>query len=354
MRNRAAQIGVGRPHVSDYWRAPGYSERRAGPRPFGHKEWHHFCVFGRGLHLLLNWSAMTGVQTIGSRELVPRIAVLVRDDRGWHGAVERFGPEESQISGGDAHFGRNRLCIAERGYAAEVDLPASGIRASLRFEPLARPVLTNTMALAWGGRVRWLIVPRLRAEGFVEVDGSRTPICGEPAYHDHNWGDFRWGEDFSWEWGIALPRTPETPWAVVVTRLCDRARLRSFADTLLLWKERALIRSFRNAELHAEREGLLRVTPRPLRIPPVMSLAAPGVGADVPTRYTVRAAGGGDVIEVEIRPIDFAQIGIPDDHGRNGISLLSEVRAEARVSGRVRGEHVGFEGPALLEMTHAA
>ena len=25
-------------------------------------------------------------------------------------------------------------------------------------------------------------------------------------YHDHNWGRFRWGDDFGWIWGSVLPR----------------------------------------------------------------------------------------------------------------------------------------------------
>jgi hypothetical protein len=87
-----------------------------------------------------------------------------------------------------------------------------------------------------------------------------------------------------------------------------------------------------------------------------MALACPGDAADVPQIYEVRAEEAGDVVELRIEVQSFAQMAIPND-AANGAdewstTLLSECSARAHAEGRVRGEEVRLDGPALLELVH--
>lgn len=339
---------------SDYLRR---SPASAGGR-LGHKEWTHFCVLSDELDLLLNLSLMDHGHGDGGvpRAEVPRLTVLARSDAsGWVGDVDTFAAGEIDVRGGriDLDLGPNRLRFRRGAYELEAATASGELAASLRFEPLALPALTTSIGLSAGGYMKWLVVPRLAAHGEVRLGGRRIPLRDVPAYHDHDWGAFDWGDDFSWEWAVVLPPTLALPWSLVYMRISDRARVRVLSQGLLLWRGDAHFRTFRGRDVRVESVGFLR-PPRPLRIPRVMALAAPGRALDVPRRLEARAVHGDDVLELALDLRDLAQVGIPDDTDCEGVTLLSEVRAAARVDGRVRGERLGFDGPAIVEFNHAA
>jgi len=342
---------VSRLAASDHWRRAPHVDRGVAI----HKEWHHFCVFDARVEMLANWSLMDGVQTgasvVGE---VPRVVALARDAAGWVGDVDRFEPAEVEVRAGDteARFGPHRMALGGRAYELDVALRSGELQAELRCEPLATPAITNNVPLAFGGTIRWLIVPRLRVDGVVTLRGRRHRIEGALGYHDHNWGPFRWGADFAWDWAIALPDEASTPWSVVLTRLTDRGRLRSISDGLLLWEDHALVRGFRGEQVRIESHGRLRCATRPLRVPRAAWLASSGESSPAPDRYVVRATGGGDRLDFVLHARDAAQIAIPNDGDADGLTLLTEVHARAAVEGRVRGRSVAFEGPALLELIH--
>ena len=69
---------------------------------------------------------------------------------------------------------------------------------------MSRPFVVNNQPIG-EGRMCWLFVPRLRADGWLRIDGQEHRFESELAYHDHNWGRFSWGDDFGWTWGTILP-----------------------------------------------------------------------------------------------------------------------------------------------------
>lgn len=335
---------------SDYTRR---SPASAGGR-IGHKEWSHFCVLSDAVDLLVNFSLMDSVRP-GQRHRteVPRLTLLARDER-WYGAVDRFETEEVQAPGGriDLDLGANRLRFAQRRYEIDVASRSNEVAAKLCFEPLAMPALTTSIGLSSGRFMKWLVVPRMRASGEITVDGRTHCVEHAPAYHDHDWGYFDWGDDFAWEWGLVLPRDAASPWSLVYMRISDRGRLRVLSQGVLLWKHDAHARTFRGRDLRVGQRGFLR-TAGALRIPRVMSLVSPGTSADVPREMTIVAEADRDHLALDVSLLDLAQIGIPNDLGDRGVTLLSEARGSAHVEGRVRGERVCFDGPAIVEFNHA-
>lgn len=318
----------------------------------GHKEWTHFCVFGDEVDLMLNFSLMDGVQTgMTSRAEVPRLALMTRDGVGWEGDVDRFAAEEVDFSGGriDLRLGPNHLRFIDNAYHLSFELAERPVRGWLRLQPKATPLLTNSVPLGLGGVLKWLVIPHLQADGEIEIADRRHAFTGVPAYHDHNWGVFAWGADFSWDWAIVVPPDPAVPWSLVLSRLSDRGRHHVYSEGLLLWKGAVHYRTFHGAEVELHSSGFLRRR-HPLRIPRVMRLVAPGSAADVPLRMSARGSAGGDLIELELTMRDYGQVAIPSDADAASITILSEVLATGRVDGTVRGERVRLEGPAMVEL----
>jgi hypothetical protein len=200
--------------------------------------------------------------------------------------------------------------------------------------------------------MRRFIVPRLEASGEVVLHGRRIELDAAPAFHAHEWGSLRWGGDFSWESAVAFGPGGRSPWTLVFRRISDRARLRTRFQEVGLWRGGLHVRALREADVSVQSAGRLRA-PRALRVPRVMRLAAPGTAADLPRRLEVRAGQGRDAVEATFELLDLAQVAIPNDDDA-GATLLSEVRARARVAGCVRGEALRFEAPALVELSRGA
>ncbi|MCB9756630.1 MAG: hypothetical protein H6713_42480, partial [Myxococcales bacterium] len=180
----------------DYFR--GAPRRR---QPSGaHKEWQHFIVHAPDIHALINFNI---IDHAWSERATPRahVIVLVRalDRAGWDGDVERFHDGAYAVAEGrvDARFGANTLRFCDGRYHLHVRSRDRAIRADIELRPVSIPVLSNNQRLAGGRRISWVFVPRLVASGVIWLDGQRYAIESAPAYHDHNWGEFRWGEDLA-------------------------------------------------------------------------------------------------------------------------------------------------------------
>lgn len=335
----------------DHWRR---SPASVGGR-VGHKEWSHFCVFGDGIELLLNWSLMDDTGSVCPRVEVPRITWLVRTEHGgWDGELEEQDRARTSVCGGriDLRMGASELRFRNGVYEIDAVLGGGRVSVKLVLQPLARPAITSSVALGSGSAVRWFVVPRLEADGVITVAGRQHRLRRAPAYHDRDWGRFGWGGDFSWEWAIALPEDNESPWSLVFQRFSDRHRLHVLSQGILLWRKGTHARTLHSRDLTVRSSGSLRAA-KCLRVPRVMSLAAPGSAADLPRRVEIEASNGGDRLEIEFELLDLAQIVVPNDGDMPGVTVISEARARARVEGRVRGERVAFAGPAVVELNRA-
>lgn len=346
---RSFDLGAALIRQSDYWRR---SPASAGGRA-GHKEWSHFCVFGPPVDLLVNVSLMDEPRGGVARVETPRLTLLARDSDGWDGDVRSFRPNSARLVGGgvDIDVAGNRIAFDDGIYELEARLPERDLEVRLRFLPKARSALTSSSRLAPAGGIKWFVLPRLEAEGEIRLRGRRHRLRRALAYHDRDWGRFVWGGDFAWEWAIVLPSDPRVPWSVVFQRITDRARLRAVSQSVLLWRASAYARTWQSDEIAVRPAGLLRRR-HSLRVPRVMSLVAPGHATGLPKRLDVDATSGRDELRLRFELEDYAQIAIPNDDGP-GVTLLSEVRAQARVEGTVRGEPIGFDGAAFMEWNHA-
>jgi hypothetical protein len=330
----------------DGWRR-GASE---SPSPSAsYKEWMHFCVALPGDpagHLLVNINVMERLLPTGPERRPRLIAIGVRGD--WTGVVDSFDADQVRGRAGqvDLELGPNRLLW--RNGAFDLEVHGAGITAKLRLRPLALPTVATSVSFGPQHSIHWVVLPRLEASGWVDLGHGRIALDRAPAYHDHNWGHFRWGGDLAWEWGFVNATSGGEPWSAVFARVSDGARHRTLSQSATVWRGGAVARTFQDGELRMTCEGT-HGGPRPFTLPKVASLLVPGASSGVPARVSVEAKGGDDKLRIEFESLSKARIAIPSDVDPFKLVLLNEVAGRARATGRTYAGDFDLSGPALME-----
>ncbi|MGH4009208.1 MAG: hypothetical protein ACRDTH_13815 [Pseudonocardiaceae bacterium] len=325
----------------------------ATARPDGFKEWHHHLLQGPGWRLLINFSVTN--ETLGGRSprLVPRVIVIAHDRR-WTGVAEQFDETDLDISADvcTVAIGSNRMLIAPDGYQVLIDLPDRGITGALKLTPVGPPSITRVNNQPVGaGQISWLFVPRLRADGWFRLGDRHYHAERCPAYHDHNWGHFHWGDDFSWEWGSMLPTRRDDPWSLVFTRKTDRRRLRCLSQALYLWHHDELAAMFRDAAVRMRSVGLLGRRPD-CTLPPVMRLVLGGESSDVPGSIEITASSSAGSVQAMFRPESYVRLAQPSELALDRAVVLSEISGAAQISGSVHGCPIEATGAGVFELLH--
>ena len=264
--------------------------------------------------------------------------------------IEEFAPEECDLRTGRvaARLGPCSLALVDGAYELTLEVPTLRLRGRVRLVPVSTPFVVNNQPLAPGSRLSWLFVPRLEAHGYVWVGATRVSLRGAPSYHDHNWGRFRWGDDFGWLWGSVLPGHPSVPWTIMLMRMTDGARQRATRQGLYVWYGRDPAAMWRDGSVTIESDGLLRRPPA-LVLPPVMRILCPGSASDLPASVTVRGGEGDDEVELRFAPDDYVRIVVPDERDELGVVVLNEVTGRVTATGRVSGRAVELEGTGVFE-----
>jgi hypothetical protein len=322
---------------SGYLRGPSAS-------PQEYKEWFHFCVVGEELEVVANFSLMNNVA---------RVALIVRTGHSWHGNVETIPAEYVQAERGSLalNFGENKLRFSERGFEISIALSEEPVSATLLLIPETVPLHRPNSVLS-PMPINWMVVPRLTAHGRVIAGGKRFDIEEAPAYHDHNWGSFAWGEDHAWHWGYALPkrtaaRDPQVP-SLAFVRLLDRTRARDAGHGLFLWRGAEYHRMFREGEVSISPVGYYR-NPSALKVPRPMALLSPETCHDVPEKIGIAARGHGDEVDILFTADHLVQVLVPNDRDL-GITVINEISGNYQLRGEVGGEELKLDGRGYFEV----
>jgi hypothetical protein len=314
------------------------------------KEWHHFCVIGEGVEVILNLN-LCGDNRPAARpgEGLARLVLLAQAGE-WYGDVETFPTRDVLVRAGkvDLRFGHNWIRFKDGEFELSAALQNQPVSLHLQLRPAAYPLLMRSNTPIGAGQINWLVLPRLLASGTIIIGKQVFKLEGAPAYHDHNWGKWLWGHDFAWEWGFGLPLQPATPWSLVFDLTTNRRRTTTLELTLALWKGPRLERIFTQRDISIRRSGFLQQRPL-LKVPRVMSLISPEQTSEVPLRLELEAVKGSDRLEVSFEAQSVAQIAIPNETDL-GVTLINEVSGIVTVQGQVKGESVQFQGPGIFEL----
>ena len=331
---------------------------RRSPFPFsgigGHKEWLHFCVHGPGVAALINFSLVDERRHEGlAWEEVARLTALVHDEAGWDGDVDVFDDHEVDVPGGrvEARYGHNSLRFEGGAYRIQVRLRERDVSMDLALTPMCLPGRAPNLPLEGGSPIHWVVVPRLKVTGTIQVGERVHRLIDAPGYHDHNWGHWSWGDDFAWEWGFGLSERLESPWHMVFVRLTNRARTRILAQAFSVWRDGRQRRTFREQDVSLRHERLLRPA-QVTKIPRVMGLVSPAMPTDVPERLHLVGRTRQDEVHVRFEGQDVGQVIIPNDNNF-GVTIINEVSGKVEMGGRIGGEEVHMAGRAVFEFLGA-
>ena len=322
---------------ADGWRGPAGAARPDAH----HREWQHFVLFGPDGPLVFNLC----LEPDGTGRIITLHGA--GGGGGWRGHVATCAAPRLSPARIDADFG----CAGMRFRADRYELwqHGDGVRFEASLLPASTPSLSHHIGFGRGARVSWCLVPRLFARGWLDLGGRRVHFDRVAAYHDHNWGSVGWGDDFAWDWGVAMPDDPGSPWTVVFTRMMDRARHRTTATSLFLLEDGDHLRYLRNDQVRFETDGVFE-PPAACRIPPAAALLAPDRDRDVPRHLAFLGVRDDDRVAGELEPTSRAQILIPSDADVRRVVRMNEIAARARIAGRCAGRALGFEGTALVEV----
>lgn len=334
---------------SDFVRFPTQAATRSLP----FKEWHHFVVQRSDLRLVINFSLQ--VEGTGpNRRVAPRTIVLAHASRN-AADIDECGPCDFGISPDfrSLRVGGSHMWITEAGYRVLIGpTDARGgdraVRADLHFVPTSTPFIVNNQPVG-AGRLSWLFVPQMTVSGWFASSVDVFEFDEAIAYHDHNWGHLRWGDDFSWMWGSVLPPTPDGI-TVVAMRMTDRAGHRAHSQALYVWEASEPIALFRDAQLAID-AGSPLARPPTAHLPPITRMLS-SAATDVPTELAIRAVRDGDRCSVDFESGRFTRIGFADEMTTDRICLLDEASGRARVSGSIGGHDLAQDAAGFFEFCH--
>jgi hypothetical protein len=324
---------------------------RAANAP-AYKEWYHFNVIdaGQALDLIVNLSLAGDVRSTGHGRA--DVIALVHTGRNlWHGGIDSFEGTAAMISEDalDLFIGRSGVRFRGGRYELKIELRDGELVGDIHLTPRSEPMMVWNDTPIGNGSINWLIVPHLDASGRLHAGHRSFQFSRSYGYHDHNWGHWRWGEDFAWTWGFAadVPSGNGSPVTTLVfDRTSDRSDAAAIEQTLALWRDGKLVKLFVRRMLRAKKEGRFAGVIR--RIPGAMNLVSPGRVLNVPSALRVSARDHDDWLDCDYRVDAALQIAIPSEFGF-GVTGLNETFGTMRVHGVIGGAAISYEARACFE-----
>jgi hypothetical protein len=333
---------VDRPHLP----APGSTARE------NYKEWYHFNVLdpAQGLDVLVNLSLAGDVTRAGAAR-ADMIAFCHRARQGWLGGIDGYDAAAAVLAPErmDVALGHNSLRYEAGVYRLSVQLRDEPFVLEATLLPQSRPLLIWNDTPVGSGSVNWLIIPALQASGRLAAGGTTSLFSGVTAYHDHNWGRWKWGEDFGWDWGFAADRPDaesEARTTIVIDRTADRLGTAVMEQTLAVWRGPDLRALFTRRTIRARRSG--RFTGQVPKWPGAAWLIDAGEVQTVPAHYAISARDGSNWLDVDYLVEAALQLSVPSDFGF-GLIGLNETFGTLTAEGEVCGEAIGFSARASFE-----
>lgn len=268
---------------------------------------------------------------------------------GWKSHVEILPSSQANIA--PASISLRDIAVAMDPRTSRIHVSSRGssnpIQAHFTVEPRGAPLDFEREMPLGSGWISWRLISDMSLGGEWTVQEHPQILQNAPAYHDHNWGRWHWGDDFGWEWGCFL-RNPahRSGAAFVFARTTDRTH-RRLGKPFLAVDHPSAHRRFGADSITVDTRGQLDV---PLhRIPGGMAalhqeMAEPSLPASV----RIRAAQGADSVVILFVGRAAAQI-ITADPYTGGYSFIHEIVGEYSSSGHLGNVTLETSGYAVFE-----
>jgi hypothetical protein len=323
---------------ADTLRFPGLLD----PSAFAYKDWLHLNVFDHstGIVGLVNLSVHGPPGGLGTQ--VVSAAFFDLEGEGWVGALVGGSWADAAVTLRGLSTATATLTMGAEGRVLAA-FTSEKLRLRLVARPATRAVEVRGTQPFGSGWLGWRAVPRLTAEGWIELAGTRLPGGTFSAYHDHNWGRWHWGDDIGWEWGSFQAADDGS---VVLATTTDRRHLRRDPFIVTL-DHHDVRRTFTGARVGTRWSG---AGPSPTcRTPGALAaLHSDRRRPRLPGRLNVSARMGRDELELEFNCRSVAQVIIADPIVA-GTSFLHQLSGRFRASGRLAGQQFEFDGLGIVE-----
>lgn len=317
------------------------------------KDWYHFVL----LHAASGWRAIVNVNLAGGSDAAELQYTLVIHTPGepprlhgasrslpWHVGMVRVRPlairsDEVELVFDQQVFG---LRVQPRG----LDL---GI--ALHARPDATPLLVTEGSAFGSGFIGWGLLPGLLARGELWACGQKAAITHDWfCYQDHNFGRFRWGDDFGWEWMVAHVQASQQPAITVVVDLrSDRAHRRGGLPYLFILVGRELRKVFLGPSMTMR--WVWSDTARlPPRLPGTMATLLGGRTEREPVAVHIEAADERDRFSLRLEVDAHLQIVAADNRG-GGHTRIGEASGVVAVRLRLGETELEAQGLGYAEFT---
>jgi hypothetical protein len=324
---------VDRPHLPPPG-APGRSS---------FKEWFHFTLTDVQHHadIVANVS-LSGDVTQAGMATADVIALCHRPSHGWSGSIDSYEAAAASLNAErlSLKLSGNRVEYVDGAYQLAIHLRDEEFSLTARLVPRASPMLIWNDTPIGSGHLNWLIVPALSASGRIALSDTAISFTDALAYHDHNWGQWKWGDDFGWEWGTLIaPAEDAGQTALVFDRTTDRDGGQVLEQTLGVWHNGTLAKLFTRQMIRARRFG--RFEGQIPRLPGPARLIEWGQVLEIPREYRISARDDDDWIDIEYRIDGALQVSVPTDFGF-GVVGLNETVGNCTVRGEFGRTAVEF------------
>lgn len=331
---------------------------RAHVPPPGHpdlptyKEWWHIALIDEalGLDLIVNLSLSGDVHRAGAGRAT-RIVLAHEAAHGWthdFALSDGLGADPGDAALALTFGGATLLAQDETLVLTLPQGPGSRISGQITLHPCADPLMIWKNTRIGRGRINWFVVPAMEASGDLMIDGRPYLLTATPAYHDHNWGAWIWGDNFGWDWGFAarMIDTRDGWLSLVYDRTTDRQGQVSLEHSLGIWVEHRLSHFFARRQVQVGMQGSF--DGRVARIPVMTGLIDPARPVGIPQALTLRAVDGDAWIEARFQPQQALQIAIPAE-GLPGLAELNETLGLLTVTGQIGDQAFSTQRRACFE-----
>jgi hypothetical protein len=308
-----------------------------------YKDWLHLNVFdpASGVVALVNASLHGAPDDPRARAIGTALAHV--PDVGWAGNVEVAGYADAALTSSGIALPQIAVALDRGAVLASARFPDDGLVAVVTATARSAPIAIELPLPFGSGWISWTVAPRLAVSGSLRVADRDVDLSRAVAYHDHNWGRWRWGDDAGWEWG-AFAAADDGP-LIVVARTCDRAH-RALGPALCVVDAPAGRRTFA-AGASLALDG--RLAARARRLPGALAALHQDRSAPpLPSRVRLRAGDGIDAIELEFRPRAAAQL-IAAEPTARGYGFVHELAGSFVAHGRLAGAPFACEGLGVFE-----
>jgi hypothetical protein len=311
-----------------------------------YKDWLHLNLFDRssGLVGLVN-VALHG-HPDDPRARAVGTALVHLPDGGWAGNVESIGLHDAAVEENAVGLRAVALGLDRPGgrVLASVRLPQDGLELDVAAAVAGRPLAARWQMPRAHGWISWIAVAHLAVGGTVTARGRSLSLEGADAYHDHQWGRWRWGDDLGWKWGCFM--APGGDPTFVVVRTFDRSHRHGDRASVIVHAG-ARRRIFAGDSVRIEVAGELDAAPR--RVPGALAaLHSDRARPRLPAEVRVDADDGAGHVSLAFRPRACAQI-IAAELTQSGYGFIHELPGSFEASGRVNGTDLTASGLGIFE-----